>query len=425
MEFAFEKNFAEEADKKDELKSFREQFYIPKIQQKDALYFCGNSLGLQPKTVDIHLQQELKDWKELGVEGHFEAKNPWFYYHHFLTPGLTELLGAKKSEVAAMNALSVNLHLLMVSFYNPGKNKFKVLTDTPIFPSDRFAIQSQADFHGYENALLEVDISNCNGSEANEKIIQNILKHKDELALILLSGVNYYSGHYYDHKKISEVASANNITFGLDLAHAIGNVPLKLNEWDVDFATWCSYKYLNSGPGGCSGIFVHEKHHENNQLKRFNGWWGTDEETRFKMEKQFVPQKGAGAWQLSNAPVLSMAAQKASLEIFQKAGILKLRKKSEQLTAYMAFIITETERKFSGKFNLITPPEKESRGCQLSILAKDRGREIFDEMKKGGLIADWREPDVIRLAPVPLYNSFSDVYQFGVLLNEACHKIYR
>lgn len=415
MKFENSLAFARKLDKEDALKEYRKLFFIPKVNGKPAIYLCGNSLGLQPKAVEKELKLELKDWKNLGVEGHVYAKRPWLYYHHLFSKHMANIVGAKADEVVVMNQLTVNLNLLLISFYQPKGKRTKILIQANEFPSDYYAMEQQIKLHGLKpkDCLLEVTPRKGEATLRTEDILQTIEKYKNELALVMFSGVNYYTGQFFDLQKIAAAAQKHHITVGLDLAHAIGNVPLKLHDWGVDFATWCSYKYLNSGPGGVSGIYVHRKHGRNPKLPRLAGWWGIEEQTRFEMPKNFVPQSGAAGWQLSNAPILSMAAHKASLDIFDKVGMKALRKKSEHLTAYLEFLLKQHPQK---DFRIITPARKEERGCQLSIQTLRNGRSLFERLTKAGVIADWRKPDVIRVAPVPLYNTFEEVFRFAELL---------
>ena len=419
MKFENTLAFAKQLDKTDPLKAYRQLFHIPKIKGKEAIYFCGNSLGLQPKSVDKHIKIELEDWQKLGVEGHLHGRRPWLYYHHFFSKSISKLVGAKPAEVVVMNQLTVNLNLMLISFYRPEGKRNKILVEANEFPSDYYAIEQQIRLHGLipEECIVEVMPRKGEVTLGTEDIIQKIEENKDELALVMLSAVNYYTGQFFEIKQIAAAAKKHNITVGIDLAHAIGNVELQLHNWDIDFATWCSYKYLNSGPGGVSGVYVHEKHANNPSLPRLAGWWGNDEKTRFQMKKNFVPQPGAAGWQISNAPILSMAAHKASLEIFDKVGIKALRKKSELLTGYLEFLLQPQTTNHKRLFNLITPTNKKHRGCQLSIQTINGGKKLFDKITKTGVIADWREPDVIRVAPVPLYNKFEEVYRFAQLLN--------
>lgn len=410
--------FAANLDATDELKDYRNRFHIPSANGKSLIYFCGNSLGLQPKSTRAYLEQELTDWQNLGVEGHLHAKNPWLYYHHFLTDATARLVGAKPIEVVVMNSLTVNLNLLMISFYRPTAKRNKIMMEYMAFPSDQYAVENQVKFHGYNpnDAIIELMPREGENCIRTADILAKIDEHKDELALIMIGGVNYYTGQLFDMATISSHAKkcSTDIVVGYDLAHAAGNVKMQLHDWGVDFATWCSYKYLNSGPGGTSGVFVHEKHAENNLLPRLSGWWGNDESTRFKMQKGFIPQQGAAGWQMSNAQVLSMAAHRASLAIFDEVGMDKLIAKSKLLTGYLEFLLLSGKRK---DFKIITPEDVAQRGCQLSIVMNENGKKTFDALTQNGVIADWREPDVIRVAPVPLYNTFEDVYRFAEIFH--------
>lgn len=414
-------DFARSLDAQDALKDFRQQFYIPQVNGTDSIYLCGNSLGLQPKSVEQHLHTELEDWRNLGVEGHLHGRNPWLYYHHFFSESIARLVGANKEEVVVMNQLTVNLNLMLISFYRPQGKRNKILVEANEFPSDYYAIEQQIRLHGLnpEECIVEVLPREGEVTLRTEDIVAQIEQHKDELALVMLSAVNYYTGQLFELEKIAAACAARSITIGIDLAHAIGNVELQLHNWGVDFATWCSYKYLNSGPGGVSGVFVHERHANNPSLPRLAGWWGNDEKTRFKMYKNFVPQPGAAGWQISNAPILSMAAHKASLEIFDKATMPALRKKSELLTGYLYWLLVDDRQQTTdnSEYRIITPADKDRRGCQLSIQTNANGKQLFEKITAAGVIADWREPDVIRVAPVPLYNTFEDVWRFAALLH--------
>lgn len=409
------KQYAQSLDQQDELSSFRDLFHIPKVDGKEVVYLCGNSLGLQPKSVASLIQRELDKWQNLAVLAHHDGENPWMYYHKLFTKPLAKLTGAMESEVVCMNQLTVNLNLLLVSFYRPTNKRFKVLMQSPEFPSDVYAIQQQVKFHGYnpDEAIIEVAPREGEYNIRTEDILTAIEQNHEELSVVMFSAVNYYNGQLFDIEAISKKCCEYNIVFGLDLAHAIGNVPLRLHDWNIDFATWCSYKYLNSGPGGVSGIFVHEHHHKNADLPRFGGWWGNDESIRFLMKKEFKPMIGAEGWQQSNAPILSMAAHLASLKIFEEAGMNELRKKSVQLTAYAEFLISE-KLKESAETNvqIITPKNPDERGCQLSLRVLENGKEYFKKLMQQNIICDWREPDVIRIAPVPLYNTYQDVFNF-------------
>lgn len=421
MQYENNAAFALELDKQDKLAQYRDKFFIPEVKGRQALYFTGNSLGLQPKAVKDHLNRELLDWAFYGVEGHFHAKNPWFHYHKFLTEASAKIVGAKPLEVVHMNGLTANIHFMFVSFYQPKGNRYKIIMEAKAFPSDQYAVESQVRFHGYDpsDAIIEVAPREGEHTIREEDIFATIEKHKDEIALVFFGGVNYYTGQLFDMAEITKVGHNAGAMVGFDLAHAAGNVKLDLHNWGADFAAWCSYKYLNSGPGGISGVFVHERHANNPDLPRFAGWWGYKEDTRFLMEKGYVPMEGAAGWQLSNAPVLSMAAHKASLEIFDEVGMDALNEKAEKLTGYLEFIINDIAKKHNANFEIITPKEPENRGCQLSILMHGQGKEMFDKLTEDGVIADWREPNVIRMAPVPLYNSFEDVYRFGNILEES------
>ncbi|MFN5222876.1 MAG: kynureninase [Bacteroidota bacterium] len=419
----FENNlgFAAELDAKDPLASYRDQFLFPSMGRDRSVYFCGNSLGLQPKATAEFIKQELEDWSELGVEGHLHARKPWLPYHEFLRESTARLVGALHHEVVVMNSLTTNLHLLMVSFYRPDKKRFKIIFENGPFSSDRYVFESQARFHGFDpaEALVELKLRDGEETHRNEDVIQAIRDCGDSLALVLIGGVNYYTGQLFDMATITHEAHAVGAIAGFDLAHAAGNVPLQLHDWDVDFAAWCSYKYLNAGPGAVGGVFVHDRHADNKNLPRFAGWWGNDPDTRFTMPTEFIPRKGADGWQLSNAPVFSMAALRASMELFDRAGMDALRDKSRNLTAYLEFLIGEINHSVEGinHIRILTP--KEWRGCQLSLVVSRNGKAIHDQLLASGVIADWRHPDVIRVAPVPMYNSFTDVFEFGQYLLKA------
>ena len=426
MEYQNSLKFARSMDEKDPLRNFRNKFFIPQHNGKDCVYFTGNSLGLQPKATSQYVQQELDDWATMGVEGHFQAKNPWMPYHEIFPKQLSKIVGCKQNEVVVMNSLTVNLHLLMVSFYRPTKQRYKIICEAKAFPSDQYAFETQVKYHGYDpgDAIIEVSPGEGEYHLRSEDIISTIKKHADSVAVVLFGGVNYYTGQYFDLQTITETAHSVGAFAGFDLAHAIGNVKLDLHGWNVDFACWCSYKYLNSGPGGVAGVYIHEKHTVNTELPRFAGWWGYTKETRFKMEKGFEPIPTAEGWQLSNAPILSMAAHKASLDIFDEAGMDKLHEKRNMLSDYLLFIIEDDNIQAGEKIiEVITPKEESARGCQVSMLMLKRGKEIFDELTKQGVIADWREPNVIRVAPVPLYNSFEDIYRFGEIVGTTIGKI--
>jgi len=415
--------FARQQDEIDPLKNFRDRFYFPLMNGKEVIYFTGNSLGLQPKSTQDYVITELEDWASYGVEGHFHARNPWYHYKEFLSASVAGLLGAKQNEVVVMNSLTVNLHLLLVSFYRPTKTRYKLICEYDAFPSDLYTVQSQAAFHGLnpDDAIIYLKPRNGEYCLRTEDILKAIADAGNSLATVMLGAVNYYTGQYFDLQKISEAAHKVGATCGFNLAHAAGNVMMKLHDWNVDFACFCSYKYLNAGPGSVSGIFVHEKNLGKN-LPQFAGWWGNDPETRFKIPRTFEPVKAASGWALSNDPVLSMSALKASLDIFDEAGMENLRRKSEELTGYMEFIIGEVNKLAEGLIKIITPENKNERGCQLSLVFSKNGKAIFNKLTESGVITDWREPDAIRVAPVPLYNSFEDVFRFGEILKSELTK---
>ncbi|PKR82006.1 kynureninase [Brumimicrobium salinarum] len=414
--------FAQEKDQFDPLRKWRDEFLIPDFHEKPVVYFTGNSLGLQPKRTQEYIQQELNDWAKWGVEGHFDAKNPWFSYHELLTEKAAKIVGATNKEVVITHSLTTNLHLLMVSFYRPKGKRIKILCEGKAFPSDQYALQSQAKHHGYsiDEAIVEVFPREGEHLLRNEDIVSKIEELGDELAMVMIGGLNYYTGQLLDMKSITEAGHKVGAKVGFDLAHAAGNVELSLHDWNVDFAAWCTYKYMNSSPGGVAGLFVHEKHVTNDDLPRFAGWWGHNKEKRFKMEPEFQPIQSAESWQLSNAPVLGMAAHKASLDIFDEVGMAAISKKREDITAYLEFVINEVSKASeNADFEIITPKNPKERGSQLSILAHGQGKDLFDAMAKEGVVADWREPNVIRIAPVPLYNSYEDVYRFSEILKNA------
>ena len=423
MKFQNTLAFAQEMDQKDPLKSYKDQYFMPisASTQKEAIYFTGNSLGLQPKGAKAALEVELEDWAKLGVEGHFDGRNPWFHYHKFFTEKAAKLVGAKPTEVVMMNNLTVNLHLLMVSFYRPSKSRFKILIEKGAFPSDQYAVASQARLHGYDpnEAVVELCPREGEHSLRQEDIIATINEHGDQLALVMMPGVQYYTGQVFDIPTITAAGHSVGAFVGWDLAHAAGNISLALHDSGADFATWCTYKYLNSGPGSVSGVFVHEKHSGKSDIPRFEGWWGYDEEKRFQMEKGFVPMEGAGAWQLSNAPVFNMAIHKVALDLFDEAGMPALRAKSDLLTAYLSdLLMRQLDESGQPAFEIITPTDPKHRGAQLSILSLKYGKELFDYLTENGVITDWRNPNVIRVAPVPMYNSFEDVYHLARLISE-------
>ncbi len=412
MSYKNTQEFSLQLDEKDELKRYRNEFHIPLQKNgQEHIYLCGNSLGLQAKRTKAFINQELEDWATFGVEGHFHAKNPWLPYHEFLAESYAKIVGAKQSEVVAMNTLTVNLHLMLVSFYRPTKNRHKIIIEADAFPSDIYAVESQIKYHGLspDTSLIKLKPRVGESAIRTEDIEEIINSQGEDIALIMLGGVNYYTGQVFDFERITKLAQAKAINVGFDLAHGAGNVKLELHNWGVDFAIWCSYKYLNSGPGSVAGAFVHEKHH-NSDLPRFAGWWGHNKESRFKMPDEFNPIKSVEGWQLSNPPILSLAAIRASLSIFDEVGMEKLVSKSKKLTDYLVFLLNTIE---TDRIEIITPKE---RGCQISIRVKNGSKELFDKITAKGVVADWREPDVIRVAPVPLYNSFSDVFNFYNIL---------
>lgn len=415
--------YARTRDAADPLRRFRDEFHFPVIHGKRVLYFTGNSLGLQPKSARTALETELDDWAKWGVEGHFHARNPWYSYHERFAEDAANLVGALPSEVVMMNALTVNLHLLMVSFFRPDRatGRTKLLCEAKAFPSDQYAIESQLHFHGLDPAEHLIEVAPREGEHLirHEDVLQAIADAGDQLALVMIGGVNYYSGQVFDMAEITRAAHAVGALAGFDLAHAAGNIPLKLHDWDVDFACWCTYKYLNSGPGAVAGAFVHERHADRPDIPRFAGWWGHDKSERFQMKPGFKPISGAEGWQMSNAPVFNMAVHRASLDLFKAAGFDALRAKSIELTNYLAFVLETISNEVSdADFEVITPTDPAQRGCQLSVLAHGKGKSLFDALTEKGVIVDWREPNVIRMAPVPLYNNFEDIYQFGALLRE-------
>ncbi len=420
MNFQNSLSFAKELDPKDPLKHFRDMFYIPLMFGKECIYFTGNSLGLQPKRTQDYVVDELEDWASLGVEGHLHARNPWLPYHEIFPKQLSKIVGCLPNEIVVMNSLTVNLHLLMVSFYRPTKERYKIICEAKAFPSDQYAFETQAKYHGFDpiDAVIEVSPREGEHTLRTEDIVATIQKHGNSVAVVLFGGVNYYSGQLFDMKAITEAAHAVGAYAGFDLAHAAGNVELHMHDWNVDFACWCSYKYLNSGPGGVGGIYIHESHVADKELPRFAGWWGYTKETRFNMEKGFEAIPTAEGWQLSNAPILAMAAHKASLDVFDEAGIDKLHEKRKLLSGYLHYVLNDINNMQKNKvLEIITPANEKERGCQVSMMMLNKGKEIFNELTKQGVLADWREPNVIRVAPVPLYNTFEDVFRFGEIIN--------
>tara|TARA_Y100000589_G_scaffold332359_1_gene392464 strand:- start:4374 stop:5648 length:1275 start_codon:yes stop_codon:yes gene_type:complete len=412
---------AKALDAEDPLSGFRKKFIFPQHNGKDALYFTGNSLGLQPKAAKYALQIELDDWGEHGVEGHFRARNPWMHYHELLSKNLADIVGAKPSEVVAMNALTVNLHLLLVSFYSPKDSRKKIICEANAFPSDRYALLSQIEFHGGnpETDLIEIEPREGENLILLEDVLSAIEEAGDELKTVMMGGINYYTGQLHNIEAITNAAHEVGAFCGFDLAHAAGNVPLNLHDLGIDFACWCTYKYMNSGPGSVGGIFIHEKHH-NSRLPRLEGWWGHDKETRFKMTPDYISMGTAESWQMSNAPIFNMAIHNVSLNIFKEAGGMEvLRERSLRLTDYLEQTIGKVVEATSANLEIITPCNHDNRGCQLSVVAHGQGRELFDTLSANGVIVDWRDPAVIRMAPVPLYNSFEDIARFGLILQDA------
>jgi kynureninase len=408
--------FALNLDRNDPLAKYRTAFHIPKDERgNDWLYFTGNSLGLQPKTTKSAIEQELNDWANLGVEGHFEAKNPWMPYHEFLTESMAKIMGAKPIEIVVMNTLTTNLHLLMVSFYNPTKKRHKILIESDAFPSDRYAVQTQLEFHGYDTneCLIEWTPRTDEKLLRTEDLEQILETQGEEIALLLIGGVNYYTGQYLDLKKIAALGHAKGCKVGIDLAHGAGNIQPELHDSGIDFAAWCTYKYLNAGPGSLGGVFVHERYAHDKTLKRFAGWWSQNKATRFNMRQPLDITPGAEGWQLSNPPILSMAAIKAALDLFNEVGMNKLREKSIKLTGYLEFLIKGLNH---AQIEIITPSDSNQRGCQLSIQVKNANKDLHKKLTEQHVITDWREPDVIRCAPVPFYNSFEDVFRMVEIL---------
>ncbi|MEH6765643.1 MAG: kynureninase [Aequorivita antarctica] len=405
--------YAKKQDAEDALASFRNKFHIPKnASGEELIYLCGNSLGLQPKITSEYIKEELTDWANLGVEGHVEGKHPWLPYHEFLTENMAKIVGAKPSEVVVMNTLTTNLHLMMVSFYQPTKTKYKIVVESDAFPSDKYAVESQLKFHGIDPKDGLILWKPRKGEElCHFEDLEEIMKnHGNEIALLMIGSTNYYTGQSFPLKKITELGHSYNCMVGFDLAHGAGNIQPNLHETGADFAVWCTYKYLNSGPGSLGGCFVHERHANNEKLNRFAGWWGHNKKTRFNMRHEFDALPGAEGWQLSNPPILSMAAIRASLDTFAEAGFENLRKKSEKLTGYLEFLLDEMK---NDSIKIITPRNPKERGCQLSIQVKNADKGLHTKLTEAGVISDWREPDVIRVAPAPLYNSFEDVFHFS------------
>jgi kynureninase len=411
--------FAQKLDKEDPLNRFREKFYIPYINGKESIYFTGNSLGLQPKTAQDYILNDLEDWANYGVEGHFHGRNPWVKYHEVFPKKLAPILGALEEEIVVMNQLTINLHLLLITFYRPTKERYKIICEAKAFPSDQYALQSQALIAGLdpEKIIIEVKPREGEHSIRNEDIIDTINKHSDEVTVVIIGGVNYYTGQVFDMEAITVAAHNVGASCGFDLAHAVGNIELKLHDWNVDFACWCSYKYLNSGPGAVAGAFIHERYIADKSLIRLQGWCGTNKEKRFKMEEEFDPIPTAEGWQLSTSPLLNMSAHNASLDMFEEAGFKNIIAKMKKLSDYLFFILDDVNASsFKKIIEIITPRNENEHGCQVSILMLEKGKEIYESLKKNGVITDWREPNVIRLAPVPLYNTFEDIFKFREII---------
>jgi kynureninase len=408
-------SFAGEKDRQDPLNYLRQSFYFPKTAGRECIYFCGNSLGLQPTNVEERILQELHDWRNLGVNGYVHAKNPWLFYQDYFKEPLAKIAGCLPQEVTVMNTLTVNLHLMLLSFYHPTPERYKIIMEAGAFPSDQYALETQVRFYGLEpdKAIVEV------GPRPGEKIIReedifsSIEQNRQSLALVIFGGINYYTGQLFDIGKITAAAKKAGAVTGFDLAHAIGNIPLQLHDWDVDFAVWCSYKYLNAGPGSAGGVYIHERHAKDKRYPRMGGWWGNDEKTRFLMEKGFIPKPDASGWNISTAQVFNMAALRASLELFEKTSMVALRKKSIEITSWLEYLLSHLP---GLRFEVITPADPYQRGAQLSLFFMEKGREIHEQMTAAGIIVDYREPGVIRVAPAPLYNSFADVFAFYQIL---------
>lgn len=422
MAHQFSLSYAKESDNNDSLKLFRDKFYIPYLNNKQAIYFLGNSLGLQPKTTQDYVVDIMEDWASYGVEGFFIGDNPWLAYHKPMMQTLGNIVGALPAELVVMNHLTVNLHLLMISFYNPTPERYKIICEAKAFPSDQYAFESQVKLRGFNPADAIIEVHPLPGTEliTTEDILKTIEENKDSTALVLFSGVNYYTGQVFDIKAITDAAHQADAYAGFDLAHAAGNIKLQLHDHEADFACWCSYKYLNSGPGAIAGAFVHEKHLHNKTLQRLNGWWGNDGSNRFKMEKTFTPYPTAEAWQLSTAPMMLMAAHKAALDIFEEAGFENLMVKQKKMSAYV-FELLNGINDGDKYFSILTPQNPAERGCQVSIAMHKNGKQLFEGITKNGIMTDWREPNVIRIAPVPLYNTFEEIFLFAEVLKKLLH----
>ena len=409
--------FARQLDEADPLRRFRQRYFFPQHNEKDTIYLCGNSLGLLSDNVQPAIEQELRDWKALAIDGYRKAKYPWLFYQHFFQAALSKIMGCREDEVTVSNALTVNLHLLMFSFYRPQGKRCKVVMEAGAFPSDQYAVETQVRHYGLDPDETIIEVAPRTGEKTlrTEDILAAIGQAGDTLALVLFGGINYYSGQLFDMAAITRAAHAVGALAGFDLAHVAGNVPTQLHDWEVDFAAWCSYKYLNGGPGAVAGLFVHERHAGNPLQPRLAGWWGNDEKTRFKMEKGFVPQPGAGGWNISTAQVFNMVSLKAALELIDEAGIRTLREKSMQLTGFLEFLLHQLRHI---RFEIITPADPAQRGAQLSLFFPERAKAIHQQMIEAGIVVDYREPGVVRVAPAPIYNSFEDVYRFYEILKD-------
>ena len=419
MQHEFSLAYAQLLDNTDKLNIYREQFYAPYLQNKRAIYFLGNSLGLQPKTAQQEVMAIMEGWANFGVEGFFLGNDPWLNYQEKITPLLCDIIGAKEEELVTMNHLTVNLHLLMISFYQPTAKRYKIICEAKAFPSDQYAFQSQIKLHGFNptDALIEVHPKPGTELITTEDIAEVITLHKDSVALVLFSGVNYYTGQVFDIKAITEAAHKAGAYAGFDLAHAAGNIKLQLHDWQVDFACWCNYKYLNSGPGAIAGAFIHKQHVNNKELKRLEGWWGNDAANRFKMNNIFTPSSTAESWSMSTSPMMLLATHKASLQVFAAAGFDNILIKARALGEYLHFVLNYINKP-EEKFKIITPSNPEERGCQVSFSVQKNAKAVFDTLLPFGIFADWREPNVIRVAPVPLYNTFEEIYIFAELLQQ-------
>jgi kynureninase len=421
MKFENSLSFAQQLDEKDDLKKFRFRFYLPKENEKELIYFLGNSLGLQPRTAQSYIKHVLDQWSQYGVEGFLKGKQPWMNYHDQLIQPLAKIVGTLPHEVVVMNQLTVNLHLMMVSFYQPSGKRKKIICESKAFPSDQYMFETHIKHYGLKPEEVIVEVSPRQGEQLvrMEDILSSIEQYKDELALVLWGGVNYYTGQLFDMQTITKAAQSAGAKVGFDLAHAAGNVPLQLHNWNVDFACWCSYKYLNSGPGAMGGVYIHERYHKNSSIQRLAGWWGYDKETRFQMKKGFKPVLTAEGWQLSTPSPVLFAAHKAALEIFDEAGLEQIHAKRKMLSDYLLFILNSCNSRSKEKMiEVITPRQESERGCQVSMLMLKNGKKVFDKLSANGIFADWREPDVIRIAPVPLYNTFEEVWTFGDTLQK-------